>query len=209
MICCLTNERQAGGLLHSLTAAGFQAWAFTDSGAFFRAISREVPELVILDVGGDALSRLRREPKTAGVPVILLTDGEKAFRSDADACISKPFSMMQLVGRVRGLLNCKQRTVAMGKLLLDNVEHRLSVGHRRARLTGKEYDLLKLFLENPGRLFSREELLRRVWSGQLPVMSRTVDVHIAALRRKMRGCGFCIRTIWGEGYRLEETQEYT
>ena len=126
----------------------------------------------------------------------------------ADDYLAKPFGMMEMVARVKAVLRRSApknelETVHCGKLTLSKSEHLALVGTERIRLTLKEYELLCLFMENTGKVFTRDRLLQSVWGDDFLGETRTVDVHIGTLRAKLGECGDYIETVRGVGYRME------
>ena len=175
----------------------------------------------------DGISILKRlrvgESATAKVPVIMAsakgTEYDKVIGLDlgADDYLTKPFGMMEMVSRVRAVLRrTNERDMAgknegkgqagcfrMGELVMDLAGHQVSVCGERIALTLKEYELLRLFLEHPGRVFTRDQLLGQVWGFGYEGETRTVDVHVGTLRMKLGECGSYIETVRGVGYRME------
>ena len=125
----------------------------------------------------------------------------------ADDYLAKPFGMMEMVSRIKAVLRRSApkevHSVKAGEMVLNTDEHTVTVSGKRVQLTLKEYELLKLFMENPGRAYSREQLLMSVWEAEYAGETRTVDVHIGTLRTKLGACGDYIKTVRGVGYRLE------
>ena len=141
------------------------------------------------------------------------TEYDKVVGLDAgaDDYLAKPFGMMEMVSRIRAVLRrteqpAAQGTLRMGELEVDPLSHTVRARGERVELTLKEFELLKLFLEHPGRVFSRDQLLERIWSTDYLGETRTVDVHIGTLRTKLGSCGEYIRTVRGVGYRMEAPQ---
>ena len=180
---------------------------------------RRCPEidLILMDImmpdldGYDACSRLRA---CSTAPVLFLTaktqenDKRRAYDAGGDDYLAKPFGMMEMVSRIRAVLRRTAPAAApgllqMGNLRMDSASHTVYAGDTRVELTLKEFDLLKLFLEHPGRVFTRDQLLERIWSTDYVGETRTVDVHIGTLRTKLGQCGEYIRTVRGVGYRME------
>lgn len=222
MIYCVEDDNSIRNLMvYSLNASGFEAEGFSDGGEFFQALERELPELIMLDImlpgqdGVEILKQLRAQPDTAHIPVIMSTakgteyDKVIGLDSGADDYLVKPFGMMEMVSRIKAVL---RRTtpkdvpsqLRLGKLYMDLRGHTVFAGEESVQLTLKEYELLRLFLENPGRVFSRDQLLGAIWDTDYMGETRTVDVHIGTLRTKLGPCGDYIRTVRGVGYRMEE-----
>ena len=126
----------------------------------------------------------------------------------ADDSLSKPFGMMEMVSRIRAVLRRSQtqepqEVLTAGEIRLDRARHMVSAAGQEVALTLKEYELLRILMENQGIVFSRDRLLQAVWDGDFSGGTRTVDVHVATLRTKLGGSGDRIRTVRGVGYRLE------
>lgn len=222
MIYCVEDDNSIRELmLYALRASGFSAAGFETAGAFWQGIRGEKPELVLLDImlpdedGISVLKKLRTSPATAEIPVIMATakgtEFDKVIGLDqgADDYLSKPFGMMEMVSRVKAVLRRSAPRTEAALLQYRNIEmnessHRVSVSGVGVELTVKEYALLRLFLKNPGVAFTRENLLSAVWESDYQGETRTVDVHIASLRTKLKDAGEFIRTVRGVGYRLED-----
>ena len=221
MIYCVEDDASIRELvLYTLRASGFEARGFAESGAFWEAMCEHVPDLVLLDImlpgedGLEILKKLRSSPLTEQLPVILATargseyDKVVGLDTGADDYLAKPFGMMEMVSRIRAVLRRAAPAAApgllqMGNLRMDSASHTVYAGDTRVELTLKEFELLKLFLEHPGRVFTRDQLLERIWSTDYVGETRTVDVHIGTLRTKLGQCGEYIRTVRGVGYRME------
>ena len=222
MIYCVEDDNSIRELmLYTLRASGFEAEGFGEGEALFDALSRVQPELILLDImlpgmdGIEILRQLRRNPATAGIPIIISsakgTEYDKVLGLDlgADDYLAKPFGMMEMISRIRAVLRRtgpreQPKILQMGSLRIDPASHTVTVNGERVTLTLKEFDLLKLFLSSPGRVFTRDQLLEQVWGTDYAGETRTVDVHIGTLRTKLGSCGEYIRTVRGVGYRLEE-----
>lgn len=222
MIFCVEDDDAIRELMiYTLQSAGFEARGFTGGDAFFEALQEEKPELVMLDImlpGEDGISilkKLRAQTATSDIPVIMATakgtEYDRVIGLDlgADDYLSKPFGMMEMVARIRAVLRRSDRgkTPALlraGELELNTETYAVSVKGERVQLTLKEYKLLHTFMENPGRVYTRDQLLEMVWGADYIGETRTVDVHIGTLRMKLGECGDYIETVRGVGYRLEE-----
>ena len=221
MIYCVEDDRAIRELMiYTLNSAGFEARGFSEGGAFFLALREGKPDLVMLDImlpdedGIQLLKRLKGNVSTAEIPVIMATakgtEYDKVLGLDlgADDYLAKPFGMMEMVSRVKAVLRRtrpkEDRTVLrIGGLEMNTGEHRVFAEGEEIRLTLKEYELLRIFMDNPGRAFTREQLLRQAWGTDYMGESRTVDVHIGTLRSKLKDCGNSIETVRGVGYRME------
>lgn len=180
-------------------------------------------DLLLLDVmmgeiSGFKMARmLKQDPKTAHIPIIFITakdtenDTVTGFNLGADDYISKPFSLREVAARVKAVL----RRTNMGEfdqpveqltyktLTLDIVKKKVLIDGEEVPLTKKEFEILKLLLQNKGRVFSREDILNKVWSDEVYVLDRTIDVNITRLRKKIGNYGKCIVTRLGYGYCFE------
>lgn len=222
MIYCVEDDASIRELmLYALRASGFEAEGFSEGAGLFGALSQGEPGLILLDImlpgmdGVEILKALRANPATAHIPVIMAsakgTEYDKVAALDlgADDYLAKPFGMLEMVSRIRAVLRRSTgghsgKTLRLGQLQMDPAAHTVRAEGKRVELTLKEFDLLQLFLEHPGRVFSRDQLLERIWSTDYVGETRTVDVHIGTLRTKLGSCGEYIRTVRGVGYRLEE-----
>lgn len=221
MIYCVEDDQSICDLmLYTLSAAGFQAAGFSESGSFFEAVKNELPQLVMLDImlpGEDGISilkQLRSNPATARIPVMMATargtEYDKVIGLDlgADDYLAKPFGMMEMVSRVKALLRRAEpaaapRILQVADLSINTGEHTVQADGQRVQLTLKEYELLKKLMEQPGRVFTREQLLQSIWGMDYIGETRTVDVHVGTLRTKLGACGSYIETVRGVGYRME------
>ena len=179
---------------------------------------KEPPALIILDLmlpgmtGIELCRRLRREPATRRTPIIMLT--AKASESDrvagldlgADDYITKPFSVRELLARVRAVMRrteeIKGKTYEDDNLLIDFDDIRVVCRGEKIKLTNKEFTLLSVLAKSPDRVITRQQLLDSVWGYSYYGDARTLDVHIRRLRQKLGGCGDCIETVVGVGYRF-------
>lgn len=224
MIYCVEDESAIRDLMiYTLKASGFEARGFESSESLWPAVREKAPELVVLDVmlpGEDGLTilkKLRASPATAEIPVVMATakgseyDKVIGLDSGADDYLAKPFGMMEMVSRIKAVLRRsapKQvRVLTCGGLSLDENKHTVTVNGRNVALTLKEFELLKLLMESPGTVFTREVLLSSVWGVDFAGETRTVDMHIGTLRTKLAEAGELIRTVRGVGYKLEEAYE--
>ena len=163
-------------------------------------------------------SIIKKEKATSQIPIIFITakdtenDTVTGFNLGADDYISKPFSLREVIARVKAVLRrttqegeqpCGPTTITYRTLVMDIGKKRVSINEAEVPLTKKEFEILRLFLENQGRVFSREEILNRVWSDEVYVLDRTIDVNITRLRKKIGEYGKCIVTRLGYGYCFE------
>ncbi len=222
MIFCVEDDAGIRDLMiYTLNASGFRAVGFENAKEFYTALADTVPELIMLDImlpGEDGISilkRLKADARTADIPVIMATakgnEYDKVIGLDlgADDYLAKPFGMMEMASRVRAVLRRsgraaeKPQLIRVGGLEMNLGEHSVTADGIRVQLTLKEFELLHTFMTNPGRAFTREQLLSSVWCEDFMGETRTVDVHVGTLRQKLGGCGKYIRTVRGVGYKLE------
>ena len=222
MIFCVEDDAGIRDLMiYTLNASGFRAVGFENAREFYAALADDTPELIMLDImlpGEDGISilkRLKADVRTADIPVIMATakgnEYDKVIDLDlgADDYLAKPFGMMEMASRVRAVLRRsgraaeKQKLIRVGGLEMNLGEHIVTADGIRIQLTLKEFELLRTFMTNPGRAFTRERLLSSVWCEDFLGETRTVDVHVGTLRQKLGSCGKYIRTVRGVGYRLE------
>lgn len=206
---------------YALNNSGYESKGFERPSEFWAAMEEEIPSLLLLDImlpeenGIDILKKLRDKPKTANMPVIMLTaksteyDKVIGLDSGADDYISKPFGMMELMSRIKALL---RRTVsevdhseyAVGELYVCPDKHIVRVSGRDVTLTFKEFELLCLMVQNRGTVFTRDQILQKIWGFEFDGENRTVDVHIRTLRTKLGVAGEYIETVRGIGYKVSD-----
>ena len=221
MIWCVEDDPSIRDIeVYALTSTGFEARGFEDGGSFWEALQAEKPELVILDVmlpgrdGVTLLKMMKASEELREIPVIMATakgteyDKIQSLDLGADDYLVKPFGIMEMVSRVKAVLRrCKPKIssnlLKLEGLVLNPDEHTVSVDGERIALTYKEYELLHLFLSQPGIAFTREQLLSSVWNTEYAGETRTVDMHIRTLRQKLGNYGSIIETVRNVGYRLE------
>ena len=221
MIFCVEDDISSRELMiYTLKSAGFDAKGFPESTDFWKALETETPELIMLDImlpgedGIEILKKLRKKTKTAEIPVIMATakgtefDKVTGLDTGADDYLVKPFGMMEMISHIKAVLRrtapkTSKNVLSTGKLSLNLDEHSVFADGEKVVLTFKEFELLKIFMENPGRVFSRDALLEKVWGADYYGETRTVDVHIGTLRTKLGECGDYIETVRGVGYRME------
>ena len=203
---------------------GFRVKSAINGTSAKRMILKEKPSLVVLDLmlpGMDGLEVCRRVREESDVPIIMLTarsddiDKIVGLELGADDYLTKPFNPRELTARIRAILRRAERgaprdeappPINIGNLHIDAQRRRVEVAGAGVELRMKEFDLLKTLAENKGVVFSRERLLQVVWGYEFAGETRTVDVHIAHLRHKLRGMEATIDTIWGVGYKLDERE---
>lgn len=213
-------------VVYTLGSTGFTARGFADYREFREAMTELLPEMILLDImlpgvdGIQILRRIRANPKTEDIPVIMVTakgaefDKVKSLDLGADDYITKPFGMMELVSRVRAVLRRVARPadstvgdeeiLTIGSIDLNLPRHTVAVAGREVKLTLKEYQLLEELMSQPGILFSRNRLLDSIWGYSFHGGTRTVDVHIRTLRKKLGPAAKHIETVRGVGYKISE-----
>lgn len=203
----------------ALRNAGHKVIGFPDAKSFYRKMDEIIPELVLVDVmlpdesGNEIVRRIRRNPDTRRLPVIMVTaktaeiDLIKGLEDGADDYIKKPFSVMELISRVKALLRRTEpeeiRTLALDELILNNEKREVTIDGQAIELTYKEYELLQLLLVNKGIVLSRDTIMDHVWGINYEGESRTLDMHIKTLRQKLGIYGARIRTVRNVGYVIE------
>lgn len=210
-------------LRYNLEREGFTISVAMDGEEAMLLCKENRPDLVVLDwmlpllSGVEVCRRLRRAPETKALPIIILTargeegDRVRGLNAGADDYVTKPFSPVEMVARVRAVLRrsrpgAEAETLRFADLEMDLAAHKVRRGDREIHLGPTEFRLLRHFLEHPGRVFSREQLLDRVWGPDVYVEPRTVDVHIRRLRKAMNEGDEMdlIRTVRSAGYSLDE-----
>ena len=178
------------------------------------------PELVILDImlpdedGMEILQKLRKNPETKRLPIMMVTakttelDRVKGLDMGADDYMSKPFGVMELISRVKALLRrsmgeMQEKLLKVDEILMDDERHQVFVSEKPCELTFKEYELLRLLMQNRGIVLSRDVIMDRIWEMNCDVESRTLDVHLKTLRAKLGDSAHHIKTIRNVGYRME------
>ena len=222
MIFCVEDDEKIRNLmLYTLKASGIEAEGFENGDDLMSALAVSRPQLILLDImlpgkdGIEILKLIKADPSLSDIPVIIAsakgTEYDKIIGLDlgADDYLGKPFGMMEMVSRVKAVLrryrgDRENGVLKFGELVLDREKHTVTAGEVNVELTLKEFGLLELFMENPGIVFSRDQLLVRIWGEEYVGESRTVDVHIGTLRTKLGNCGSYIRTVRGMGYKMEK-----
>ncbi|MGB7479225.1 MAG: response regulator [Burkholderiaceae bacterium] len=205
----------------SLREAGWEPCAVGSAGEAWDFLRERMPQLILLDwmlpdgSGLRLLSRLRADRQFQRVPVIMLTaksmeeDKIAGLDGGADDYITKPFSPRELTSRIRALLRRKspehgEMVMRAGAVSLDPLGFTVSVGGERIEIGHAEFRLLKFLLAHPDRVFSRSQLLDKVWGDHVAIEERTVDVHVLRLRKALKEAGALIKTVRSVGYMLSE-----
>lgn len=211
-------------VLYTLNNTGLEAKGFEKPSDFWAALNKKLPELLLLDImlpeqdGLEILSKLRGRSDTAALPIIMLTaKGEEydkiiGLDSGADDYVTKPFSMMELVSRIKALLRRAvsvqtKNEYTIGALYVNVQKHIVRANGNDVTLTYKEFELLCLLVQNQGTVFTRSQILERIWGYEFDGENRTVDVHIRMLRSKLGECKSMIETVRGIGYKLGAADE--
>ena len=221
MIWCVEDDPSIREIeVYVLNSTGLEACGFEDGDIFWKTLQEKQPDLILLDVmlpgldGIELLTRIKGSERFRDIPVIMATakgteyDKVQSLDLGADDYLVKPFGMMEMVSRVKAVLRrCQPKQVShmlrLDDLVVNLDEHTVAIAGERVILTYKEYELLKLFLSQPGVAFTREQLLQKVWNTDYVAESRTVDMHIRTLRQKLGAYGNIIETVRNVGYRLE------
>ena len=204
----------------ALRNSGYQIKDFECAAEFYAKLEEKLPNLILLDVmlpdedGLNIVKKIRSNPESRRIPVIMVTakttelDKVKGLDMGADDYITKPFGVMELISRVKALLRrCEgaedEKFYTVGSLLLDIEKHNVSIDGETIELTFKEYELLRLLMQNAGIVTSRDVIMERVWGTDFEGESRTLDMHIKTLRQKLGSAGTMIKTIRNVGYIIE------
>ena len=222
MVWCVDDDSTIREIeVYTLEQTGFAARGFADGVSMLEALKDEIPELIILDImmpeldGIEVLKKLRSEPLYKDIPVIMATakgtemDKIGGLNMGADDYLVKPFGVMEMVARVKAVLRRSVKTVesdgiTVGSITLKEKEHKVISEGEKVELTHKEFEILKLFMQNPNMVFSRDKLMSEIWGMDYIGETRTVDMHIKTLRHKLGSAGGQIKTVIGVGYRLED-----
>ena len=221
MIYILEDDNSIRELVvYSLNSSGLEAVGFERPSDFWEQMKVKTPSLLLLDImlpeedGLTILKKLRMRSETKKLPIIMLTakgteyDKVKGLDAGADDYIAKPFGMMELISRVKALLrrsgeDQSEKSITLGTLSIYPEQHKVKVSGQTVELTLKEFELLQMMMNNPGIVFSREQIQDTIWGYAFDGESRTVDVHIRTLRQKLGDAGSLVKTVRGVGYCVE------
>ena len=207
-------------LVYNLKKEGFKVKSFINSVDALEALKKEKPDIILLDImlpdidGLEFCKIVRSDKNTAHIPIIMLTaksteiDKIVGLELGADDYITKPFSFRELVARIKAVLRRSQKKssekiIKIGDLTIDTESFEVNIKNEKLNLTSKEFKLLLLFVKNQNKVFSREEILDKVWKDDYDVYDRTVDVYVKHLREKLREYRKCIKTVRGIGYKWD------
>ncbi len=225
MIFCVEDDRGIRELMtYTLNASGYDALGLKDGKELDEALKNTKPDLITLDImlpnedGISILKRLKNDERYHDIPIIMASakgeEYDKVIGLDlgADDYLAKPFGMMEMVSRIKAVLRRseavnKKQELRNGPIYLNNIKHIVIVDGKEIELTLKEYELLLLFMNNIGIVFTREHLLASIWDSNFVGESRTIDVHVGTLRNKLGKYGACIKTLRGVGYKMEAIYE--
>ncbi|MFY0595828.1 MAG: phosphate regulon transcriptional regulator PhoB [Cognatishimia sp.] len=208
-------------LSYNLQSEGFDVVTAADGDEAMLLVEEEAPDIIVLDwmlpgiSGIEICRRIKSKSQTRGIPVLMLSarseevDRVRGLETGADDYVVKPYSVLELMARVRNQLR-RVRPASVGQrlefedIILDSETHRVTRSDNALKLGPTEFRLLSTFMEKPGRVWSREQLLDRVWGRDIYVDSRTVDVHVGRLRKALcvHGGEDPVRTVRGAGYAL-------
>ena len=226
MIWCVEDDASIRDIeIYALTSQGFEAKGYEDGTSFWDALQAEttLPELIILDVmlpgmdGVELLRKIKSSSKFSDIPIIMATakgaeyDKVQSLDLGADDYLVKPFGMMEMLSRVKAVLRrCQPKkddtAYQICGIIMHLNEHTVTADGERILLTYKEYEMLKLFMANPGIAFTRDQIFSKVWGTDYIGDTRTLDMHIRTLRQKLGTYGSFIETVRNVGYRLEAVQ---
>lgn len=222
MICVVEDDLNIREIeIFAIKTCGFTTVEAGSAKEFWEICSNKVPELVLLDImlpdedGITILEKIRKKPDLKKVPVILVTakgaeiDKVKGLDAGADDYIAKPFGVLELISRVKAVMRRvhgleEEHIIAQGSIKMNVEKHKVYVDDQEIELTFKEYELLKVLMKNAGNVITREILMDRVWGTSYEGESRTLDMHIKTLRKKLGAAGEYIKTVRNVGYRLEQ-----
>ncbi len=206
--------------MFALKNSGYLVEGFESAKDFFKRLADKKPDLVLLDImlpdidGMEILSRIKNVPETKRIPVIMVTaktteiDKVKGLDTGADDYITKPFGVMELISRVKALLRRtndmnEDKVLTLNELTMDLDKRTVTVDGVHVELTYKEFELLRLLLQNAGIVLSRDIIMERIWGADFEGESRTLDMHIKTLRHKLGESGAHIKTVRNVGYQVE------
>ncbi len=206
--------------LFALKNSGYETKGFECAEDFFKCMQKEKPSLILLDImlpdedGISVLKKLRADPGCRSLPIIMVTaktteiDKVKGLDSGADDYITKPFGVMELISRIKALLRRtepveQEDSLMLGDIVLSKAKRSCKVSGTALELTYKEFELLYLLLQNAGLVQTRDMLMEKIWGTDFIGESRTLDVHIKTLRKKLGESGRHIKTVRNVGYLAE------
>lgn len=203
----------------ALKNAGYEVYSFATAREFESKLQEEQPALIIMDImlpdrdGLSLVKDLREHSVTSKIPIIMVTakssemDKVKGLDQGADDYMTKPFGIMELISRVKAMLRranpaVSEQVMEFGGIIMDDAKHQVKVDGKECELTYKEYQLLKMLMQNSGIVLQRGQILDRVWGIDYEGESRTLDMHIKTLRQKLGEKGALVQTVRNVGYTL-------
>lgn len=221
MICVVEDDLNIREIeVFAMKNCGFSVMEAGTAKEFWDICNTQIPQLIVLDImlpdedGISILKKIRSNAELHKVPVILVTakgtelDKVKGLDAGADDYIAKPFGVLELISRIKAVLRrseiVEQDTeIVYGKIKMNMEKHRVFIENRTIELTYKEFELLRMFMKNAGNVMTREVLMERIWGTNYEGESRTLDMHIKTLRKKLEEEGERIKTVRNVGYRFE------
>lgn len=206
-------------VIYALQSSGYTAKGFERAADFWQGMDLEKPDLVFLDImlpetdGLSLLQTMRKQERTKNLPVIMLTaksgeyDRVRGLDMGADDYITKPFSVLELISRTKAVLRRSQqkavrKAICIGNVSIDPEKWEVLSQGEKIQLTYKEFELLFFLMQNKGLVLSREKIMEQVWGVDFEGESRTVDMHIKTLRKKLGDGGSLVQTVRNVGYRV-------
>ena len=208
-------------ILYALDSAAFEGFGFESVHGFFEAITVAMPDLILLDImlpevdGITILKKLKSAKETGALPVIMLTakgseyDKVKGLDLGADDYITKPFSVLELISRIKAVLRRNKKASTADEISIGNVtitpsKREVIINGNSANLTFKEFELLHYLMQNKGIVISRDKIIEQIWGFDFGGESRTIDMHIKTLRKKLGIGSEIIKTVRNVGYKVGE-----
>lgn len=208
---------------YALRNSNFEVEGFSCASEFYKSLGNALPDLILIDImlpgenGLSVLKKLREKTATARIPVIMVTakttelDTVRGLDLGADDYICKPFGIMELVSRVKARLRryteSDSASCSLDGIVLSNEQHTVIADGVKCELTYKEFELLKLLMSRPGKVYSRNYIMDTIWGYDYEGSSRTLDMHIKTLRQKLGNKGSMIKTIRNVGFKIESAEE--
>lgn len=223
MIFCVEDDKNINELiLYALKANNYEAKGFEKGSDMLQELEKTTPDLIILDImlpdedGLQILKKLKEDSNTKNIPVIMLTaksselDKVVGLDEGADDYITKPFSVLELVSRIKAVLRRTQRAIespiyVFNEISMDLEKREVKIDDKKINLTFKEFELLLYLIKNSEIVLTRENIVNKVWGYDFEGESRTVDVHIASLRQKLEDKAYYIQTVRNIGYKVGES----
>jgi len=224
LIFVVDDEKDIRELVYvNLKKYGFKSKEFEDGKSLLKALEKTRPDLILLDImmpgidGIELTKIIKQEKQYRNIPIIMLTaktdetDKIVGLEIGADDYVSKPFSPKELIARIKAVLRryseekeeAKSKIIKYGSITIDEDKIQVSVNDKIVNLTATEFKLLKILINNKGRVCSREQLLDNLWGDEKIVIDRTIDVHIKHLRDKLGPAGKMIKNMRSFGYKIQ------